>query len=74
LLRNIIEERNGLFRRWLRSSRNEDRQQYVPKRRQVNREVRKAKNDWMQEKAKKVEMMGNSHRGMWKNLMEEQLD
>ena len=72
-MRNIIEKRNGLFIRWLRSSRNEDRQRYVAKRGQVNREVRKAKNDWMQEKAREVEvgfMMGKSHRGMWKNLKE----
>ncbi len=73
LLRNIIEERNGLFRRWLRSSRNEDRQRYVAKRREINREMRKAKNDWMQEKAREIEvgfMMGNSHRGMRKTLKE----
>ena len=52
---------------------NSDRQRYVLQRRKVTKAVKKAKNDWLQEKASEVEvamLFGSSHRSMWKSLRE----
>ena len=51
LLKELIDRRNLLFQRWLRSGQNSDRQRYVLQRREVTKTVKKAKNDWLQEKA-----------------------
>ena len=51
---DLIERSNSLFQRWLWSGKNEDRQRYVVQRREVA--VRKAKNEWLQEKARAVEV------------------
>ena len=72
-LKEQIEKRNLLFHKWLRSNRNEDRQRYILQRRAVNSAVKKAKNDWMQEKAREVEvgmLSRGSHGSMWKSLRE----
>jgi len=72
-LKAIIGQRNEFFRKWLRSGRSDDRQRYVVKRREANMTVKKAKNEWMQEKTRKVEaglLMGNSLGSMWKSLKE----
>lgn len=45
-----------MFQRWLRSGKNEDRQRYILQRRLVNSAMKKAKNEWMQEKARGVEV------------------
>ncbi len=73
LLNKLIEERNGLFQKWLRSGRNSNRQRYVVRRREAMKAVRKARNDWLQEKASEVEhamLTGHSHKSMWKSLRE----
>ena len=52
---------------------NSDRQRYVLQRRKVTKAVKKAKNDWLQEKASEVDvamLFGSSHRSMWKSLRE----
>ena len=62
-----------LFRRWLRSGRNSDRQKYVVQRKSVAGAVKRAKNDWLQQKAKAVEagmMSGRSGRGAWQSMKE----
>ena len=67
LLKEWIDRRNLLFQRWLRSGRNSDRQRYVLQRREVTKTVKKAKNDWLQEKANDVEvtmLSGGSHRSL----------
>ena len=51
---DLIERRNSLFQRWLRSGKNEGRQRYVVQRRDMAKAVRKAKNDRLQEKARAV--------------------
>ena len=56
LLKELIDRRNLLFQRWLRSGRNSDRQRYILQRREVTKAVKKAKNDWLQEKASEVEV------------------
>ncbi len=55
-LKEQIDKRNVLFQRWLRSNSNGDRQRYVMQRRCVNSAVKKAINEWMQEKARAVEV------------------
>ena len=73
LLQELIGRRNLLFQRWLRSRQNSDRQRYVLQRREVTKAVKKAKNDWLQEKANEVKvamLSGGSHRSMWKCLRE----
>ena len=65
LLKELIDRRN--------LQRNSDRQRYVLQRREVTKAVKKAKNDWLQEKANEVEvamLSGGSHRSMWKCLRE----
>ena len=52
----LIEERNDLFGRWLRSGRNSDRQRYVAQWRKAAAVVKKAKNAWFQEKAREIEI------------------
>ena len=66
VLERCIEKRNMLFRRWLRSGRSSDRQKYVAQRKTVAGAVKRAKNDWLQQKAKVVEagmMSGRSGGG-----------
>lgn len=73
LLKELIDRRNLLFQRWLRSGRNSGRQKYVLQRREVTKAVKKAKSDWLQEKANEVEvamLSGGSHKSMWKSLRE----
>ena len=70
-LKEQIDKRNKLFQRWLMSGRNGDRQRYVLQRRSVNSAVKKAKNEWMQEKARAVEvgmLSSGSHGSMWREL------
>ena len=43
VLKELIDRRNLMFGRWLRSGRNSDRQKYVDQRRVVAKAVRKAK-------------------------------
>ena len=60
LLKELIGRRNLLFQRWLRSTQNSDRQRYVLQRREVTKAVKKAKNDWLQEKANEVKVHGDA--------------
>ena len=48
LLKELIDRRNWLFQKWLRSGLNSGRQRYVLQRRKVTKAVNKAKNDWLQ--------------------------
>jgi len=50
-----IASRNALFTQWLQSWCHRDRQRYVELRKTVTAAVRKAKNDWFQQKAKEIE-------------------
>ena len=70
LLKPQIEKRNLLFHKWLRSRRNSDRQRYMLQRREVLKAVKKAKNDWLQEKVEVANLSGGSQRNMWKSLRE----
>ena len=72
-LKELINRRNLLFQGWLRSRINSDGQRYVLQRREVTKAVKKAKNVWLQEKAKEVEvgmLSGGSHGSTWKRLRE----
>ncbi len=51
-LRGLIQKRNALFARWLKTRCDRDRQSYVNQRREVAREVKRAKNEWFQRKAR----------------------
>ena len=57
LLKKLIDRRNLLFQRWLRSGHNSDRQKYVLERREVTKAVKKEKNGWILEKTNKVEVV-----------------
>ena len=62
-----------LFRKLLRSGRNSDRQKYVAQRKTGAGAVKRAKNDWLQQKAKAVEagmMSGHSGGGAWRSMKE----
>lgn len=62
-----------LFGRWLRSGENSDRKRYVAQRRVVAGTVKRAKNGWLQEKAKSVEvgmLSGGSGRNAWRCVRE----
>ena len=70
-LLEVIEKRNNLLQRWLRSHQTRDRQRYVAQRRLVATEIKMAKNTWFQNKAQEVEagmLTGNSGKGAWKGL------
>jgi len=54
-LQPLITTRNALFAQWLWFQYHRDRQRYVEMRRVVTAAIRKAKNDWFQEKAKEIE-------------------
>ena len=72
-LEGLIKKRNLLFGRWLRSGRNSDRQRYVAQRRVVAGAVKKAKNEWLQEKARAVEvgmLSGGTGGGAWRCMRE----
>ena len=60
VLKELIDKKNLLFGRWLRSGENSDRQRYVAQRRVVAETVKMAKNEWLQEKAKSVLVLVNS--------------
>ncbi len=73
VLKGLAEKRNDLFGRWLRSGRNSDRQRYVAQRRKAAAAVKKAKNAWLQEKAREIEigmLSGGSRRNVWSSLRE----
>ena len=55
ILQPLITSRNALFARWLQCKGHRIRQRYVDMRRTVTAAVRKAKNDWFQQKAKEIE-------------------
>ena len=44
VLKGLIEKRNDMFGRWLRSGRNSDRQRYIAQQRKAAAAVKKAKN------------------------------
>ena len=74
-LKELIDRRNVLSQIWLRSGRSCDRQRYVIQKREVTKAVKKAKNDWLQEKASEVEVAmqsGHAHRSMWKSVRPEE--
>ena len=54
-LKKIIDKRNNLFSKWLRSNQHSDKQRCVAQRRVVALEIRRAKNDWYQKKASEIE-------------------
>ena len=55
ILQSLITSRNALFARWLQCKSHRNRQRYVDMRRTVTAAVRKAKNDWFQQKGKEIE-------------------
>ena len=62
-------------RRWLKSGSNGDRQKYVSQRKLVAGAVKQAINDWLQEKARFVEvgMLSGSYSGLaWQSIQEMQ--
>ena len=71
VLKELIEKRNMLFGKWLRSGRISDRQRYVAQRRVVAGAVKRAKNDWLQVKAKAVEigmLSGGTGGKAWRSM------
>ena len=54
-LEELIVKRNALFATWLRTRCQRDRQRYVNQRREVAREVKRAKNNWFKQKASEVD-------------------
>ena len=71
LLKKIMDKRNNLFSKWVRSNQNSDKQRYVAQRRAVALEIRRAKNDWYQKKASEIEhgmTTGVVGRGVWQGL------
>ena len=71
-LKPLITSRNTLFSQWLRSQCHRDRQRYVEMRTTVTAAVRKAKNDWFQQKAKEIEgkVMKGTVCDAWKYILE----
>ena len=70
-LQVLIDKRNILFKKWLRTHQPRDRQKYVAQRRLVASEVKQAKNRLFQTKAQEGEsgvMTGVAGRGVWKGL------
>jgi len=67
-LQPLIVARNNLFKRCLQSQCDWDRQRYVAKRRLVANAVKKAKNDWFQQKPKEVEDKVMRGVGAWKGI------
>ena len=70
-LEELIAKRNKHFKQWLNSGKSTDQREYVALRQEVARAVKKAKNDWLQEKAKEIEsrmQSGSSRRGVWNSL------
>ena len=70
-LEELIAKRNKHFKQWLNSGKSTDRREYVALRQDVAKAVKKAKNDWLQEKAKEIEsgmQSGSSRRGVWNSL------
>ena len=73
ILEELRNKRNMLFGKWLRSGRNSDRQRYIAQRRLVAGAVKRAKNEWLQEKARIVEvgMLSSGSKGnAWKSMRE----
>jgi len=54
-LQPLISLRNSFFKRWLHSQCHQDRQCYIAMRRTVASAVKRAKNDWFQQKAEEAE-------------------
>ena len=69
-LEELIIKRNTLFATWLRTRCQHDRQRYVNQRREVAREVKRAKNNWFQQKAREVERGMRGGKCAWKGLRE----
>ena len=69
-LEELIVKRNALFATWLRTRCQRDRQRYVNQRREVAREVKRAKNNWFKQKASEVERGMHRGKGAWKGLRE----
>ena len=55
ILQPLIALQNALFKQWLHSQCHQDWQHYVSMRRTVPNSVRKAKNDWFQQREQEVE-------------------
>ena len=67
ILQQLIQKRNALFARWLKTKHHSDRQRYMAQRREVACEVRRAKNAWFQQKEHEVEgakLKGGHGRGL----------
>ena len=73
VLKELIECRNMLFGRWLKSGSNGDRQKYVSQRRIVAGAVKLAKNDWQQELVEVGLLSGGSVLA-WRSIREMQKD
>ena len=70
-LEELIVKRNRRFKIWLNSGKSTDRKEYVALRKEVATAIKKAKNDWLQKKAKEIEskmQSGTSGRGVSNSL------
>ena len=70
-LEELIAKRNKHFKQWLNSGKSTDQREYTAVKQEVARAVKKAKNDWLQDKAKEIEsrmQSGSSRRGVWNSL------
>ena len=68
VLEQLIQRRNMLFARWLKSHSQRDRQRYVTQRRAVSQQIRHSKNNWLQQKACEIERTMKGGVGAWKGL------
>jgi len=66
----LVQQKQQVWSRWLKTKRQEDRDKYIQMRRQVQRQIRKCKNEWWAEKARKMEEDGKNGRqkALWATL------
>lgn len=57
-----------MFKKWLKTHTYGDREKYVTQRRKIAQEVKRSKNAWFQQKARKVEIAMRRGKDVWKGL------
>ena len=71
-LQPLLRARNAAYSRWLGSGRSEDLIKFKQARSAARKAIRKAKNDWFQEKASEVEKERFGGKKVWKAIREMQ--
>ena len=69
-LQPLLVARNAAYSRWLGTGRTEDLSKFRQARSTANSAIRKAKNDWFQEKAREIERERCGGKKVWKAIRE----